>query len=222
MKKIIIAIDGPAAAGKSTVAKLVAKRLGYDYLDTGAMYRCCTLKVLNSGVSVDDEEAIKELLKDTKMECSEGSWYIDGENVSERIREQDVTLHVSKVCAYPSVRVSMADKQREIGRNGGYVLDGREIGTYVFPNAELKIYQTADIDVRANRRYQEYLSKGKKVTFEEIKADIMRRDHYDSNRELAPLKKADDAIEIDTSLMNAEEVANKIVELTMKVVGGEQ
>lgn len=205
MKRLIIAIDGPAASGKSSTAKLLAKKLGYSYIDTGAMYRCITLYVLKNNINPDDEEAISDSLKNCKIEVSGDYFFLNEEDVSEAIRSKDVTYHVSKVCSYAKVREEMVRMQRELAKNGGVILDGRDIGTVVFPNADLKIYQTADLEVRALRRYQENNIRNIDMTLEEVMQDIKRRDEKDSTRAISPLKKAKDAITIDTSKFSSVE-----------------
>ena len=223
MKKLIIAIDGPAAAGKSTVAKLLAKKLDYLYVDTGAMYRCLTLAVLKNHIDVNDEQAIADLLKKTEIKVAKDYFYVNGEDVSQAIRAKDVSNNVSIVCAYPSVRLEMVKKQREIGSQGGVVLDGRDIGTFVFPKADVKFYQTADMETRALRRYQENRAKGMDSSLEEVMNDIIRRDKLDSTRLLAPLIQADDAVLVDTSSLSISQTVEKLYNLVIQKAsdGGE-
>jgi len=199
MKKLIIAIDGPAASGKSSAAKVLAKRLGYRYLDTGAMYRALTLYVLNNHIDPNDEPMVIEALKNCKIDVSDNYFFVNDEDVTKDIRSKEVTLHVSKVCSYKGVRDYMVAQQRELAKAGGVVLDGRDIGTVVFPHADLKFYQTASVEARALRRYQENQAKGINMSLDEVKEDIIRRDYIDSTREHSPLRKADDAILIDSS-----------------------
>lgn len=215
MKRLIIAIDGPAASGKSSTAKLLAKKLGYNYIDTGAMYRCITLFVLQNNINPDDEETIKSNLKNCKIEVSGDYFFLNDEDVSEAIRSKDVTYNVSKVCSYASVREAMVKMQRDLAKNGGVILDGRDIGTVVFPNADIKIYQTADLEVRALRRYQENRIRNIDMSLEEVTQDIARRDEKDSTRSISPLKKANDAITIDTSKFSSVE---KNVEAIMDII----
>lgn len=219
MKKIIIAIDGPAAAGKSSVAKGLAARINYDYLDTGAMYRCLTLYILQKGISPDDEKNICKILPEAKIEVSGSNFYLNDKDVSLEIRSKEVTKEISKIVSYSCVRNFMVKEQRKLAKNGGVVLDGRDIGTFVFPNADLKIYQIATLDVRALRRYQENKSKNINMSLEEVKADIVRRDLKDSTRKLAPLKQADDAIVVDTTNMTQEEVVNHIIDIFKEKFG---
>ena len=215
MKKIInIAIDGPSGAGKSTIAKLLAAKLGILYLDTGAMYRAVGLKALNTGVDIADAAAVEKMLVDTKIDVKQEEGvqhvYLDGKDVSVDIRENRVSKAASDISAVPCVRYKMVELQREIAAKCDTVLDGRDIGTFVLPNAEHKIFLTASAEERAKRRYAELKAKGSDLTFEQIKEDILKRDYNDSHRALAPLKKADDATEVDTTSMTIEEVTEKL------------
>lgn len=214
MKKITIAIDGPAAAGKSSVAKLVAARLGYNYLDTGAMYRALTLKALENNIDVNDEEALSDLLDKTDIEFrGNNNIYIDHVDRSMGIRSVEVSSNVSDVSKHEKVRIKMVDLQRQILTKGGYVIDGRDIGTYVCPKAELKIFQTASVEERAIRRFDENKLKGMNTSLEDVINDIKNRDLIDSSRSFAPLSKANDAVEIDTTKLSIDQVVDKIVEL---------
>jgi CMP/dCMP kinase len=221
MKKLIIAIDGPAASGKSSVAKLLARRLNYLYIDTGAMYRAITLIALRSHVDLNDQQAITKLLLDCDIQVGKEFIYLNGEDVTTAIRSNPVTENVSLISSYPKVREAMMVKQREIGKDGGVVMDGRDIGTYVFPNADIKIYQTADAQTRALRRYQENKIHGREMELNEVLQDIIRRDKHDSTREYAPLKKANDATLIDTTSLSAEDVVAKILDLVRNKSGEE-
>jgi cytidylate kinase len=221
MKKLIIAIDGPAASGKSSVAKLLARRLNYLYIDTGAMYRAITLIALRSHVDLKDQQAISKLLEDCDIQVGKEFIFLNGEDVTSAIRSNAVTEHVSLISSYPKVREVMMSKQREIGKDGGVVMDGRDIGTYVFPTADIKIYQTADAETRALRRYQENRVHGREMSLEEVHQDIVRRDKYDSTREFAPLKKANDAVLMDTTSMSVEDVVSKILDLVKNKTGEE-
>ena len=210
MKKgLIIAIDGPAASGKSTTAQLLAQKLGYVYIDTGAMYRACALKAKKMGIDINDEESIRELLDDIDIRIenhnSKNRIFLDGEEVSEDIRADDISALASAISAIPAVRYKMVELQRKMGEKGGVILDGRDIGTFVFPTAEVKFFLTASPEVRAKRRWLELKQKGINKDFSEVLADLVKRDNNDSQRALAPLKKADDAIEVDTSNMTIEE-----------------
>ena len=212
-----IAIDGPAGAGKSTIAKILAARLGILYLDTGAMYRAVGYKAIKSGVSVSDLAAVENMLKNTtvdvKVEDGVQHVYLDGEDVSGVIRTPEVSKAASDISALPPVRHAMVGLQRIIAAKQDTVLDGRDVGTFVLPNAEHKFFLTASVEERAKRRYKELVARGENCDFEKIKKDIETRDYNDSHRALAPLKKADDAVEVDTTFMTIEEVADKLATL---------
>ncbi len=212
---INIALDGPAGSGKSTVAKMIAKKLDILYLDTGAMYRACALKCLKSGVSVKDESAVEPIISniDLKIEYKNGSQVtvLDGEDVSLDIRRPEISMMASDVSALKCVRLKMVEMQRLIAKNMNCILDGRDIGSFVLPDAEYKFFVTADSKVRAERRYKELIERGNAVEFESLHKEILQRDYNDSHRDFAPLKQADDAIVIDTSAMTAEEVCEKIM-----------
>ncbi len=222
MKKIIIAIDGPAASGKSTTAKQVASQLGYLHIDTGAMYRAMALKVLRSKVDPNDSEKVAELATTTtvRLALRDGKVRIvlDGEEVSGEIRLPEVTNMVSPVSTVSDVRKLMVKEQREMGTEGGIVLEGRDIGTVVFPNAELKIFMLADARERAVRRRKELETKGVTISVEELEKEILERDRIDSGRAVSPLTKADDAIELDTTHLSIEEQVNFIVEKARKII----
>lgn len=212
---INIALDGPAGSGKSTVAKMIAKKLDILYLDTGAMYRACALKCLKSGVSVKDESAVEPIISniDLKIEYKNGSQVtvLDGEDVSLDIRRPEISMMASDVSALKCVRLKMVEMQRLIAKNMNCILDGRDIGSFVLPDAEYKFFVTADSKVRTERRYKELIERGNAVEFESLHKEILQRDYNDSHRDFAPLKQADDAIVIDTSAMTAEEVCEKIM-----------
>lgn len=205
-----VAIDGPAGSGKSTVAKLLAKDYNILHLDTGAMYRACALKALEAGVDMEDEAAIVDLMRDVSLDVEfKGGvqrTLLDGVDVSEKIRLPHVSMAASAVSKHPSVRIHLAEKQRQIAHKMSCVLDGRDIGTFVLPDADFKFYLTATPEVRARRRYNELLQKGVTVDFEALKKDIVARDEQDMNRKVAPLKLAEDATLVDTSDMSIEEV----------------
>lgn len=219
-KGLQIAIDGPAAAGKSTIAKITASKLGYTYIDTGAMYRALTYKALQSHINVNDDEALSKLLNEITIELlpSENGQLVkvDGEDITEAIRSQEVTSQVSAAAAQPKVRKMMADKQRQLADAEGVVMDGRDIGTAVLPNAELKIFMTASVEERASRRYAENMKRGINRSMEELCQDISSRDKADTERVASPLKQADDAIYIDTTSMTIEEVADTIIQFAEK------
>ncbi|AKP47603.1 MULTISPECIES: (d)CMP kinase [Bacillus] len=222
VKEIQIAIDGPAAAGKSTVAKLVAKKLSYLYIDTGAMYRALTYKALKLGADLEDEQALAEILNNTNIELIQGNAaqhvLLDGTDVTDEIRSHEVTKHVSTVSKHPLVRKEMVERQRELAQKGGIVMDGRDIGTHVLPNAEVKIFLVATVEERAKRRHQENLAKGFESDLAQLMKEIALRDKMDSEREASPLKKADDAIELDTTSLSIEEVVDHIMELVKERV----
>lgn len=221
MKKIIIALDGPAGSGKTTTAKIVADKLGYLYIDTGAMYRAVTLAWFRQAREYD-EARIVNMLDNLNIELRQSDLgqrtILNGEDVSEAIRLPEVTKLVSPVSAIAHVREKLVAIQREIGKDGGVVMDGRDIGTAVFPHAELKVYLIASISARASRRTRELLEKGIPADVEVIQQEIMDRDHYDSNRAHSPLCKAEDAIEIDTSNMTLQEQADKILALANIII----
>lgn len=208
---MIIAIDGPSGAGKSTIAKEIARQLNITYIDTGAMYRAVTLKVLQQKIPLKDIEKITQMLKQTEIDFIEGKIYLDGNYVEDAIRTVEVTGAVSAVSAMESVRQLMVEKQRKIADKKSTILDGRDIGTVVFPKADLKIYLTADVSVRAKRRLQENIIKGISSDYHEMEEAIRARDMADSTRELSPLKKAEDAIEIDTSHKTIGELTQEII-----------
>lgn len=209
---MIIAFDGPAGSGKSTIAKIISEKLGITYLDTGAMYRAVTLYFLENNVDFNDENQVKINLEKIELEFINDKLYLNNKDVSVQIREKNVNDNVSFVSAIRIVREKMVDLQRKMSGKKSVVLDGRDIGTVVFPNADYKFYVTASVDVRARRRYEEELQKGiSNLSFDEVKKSMENRDYIDSNREVTPLRKADDAIEIDTSDMSIEEVLEKIL-----------
>lgn len=225
MKKIIIAIDGPAASGKSTTAKLVAERLGYLHIDTGAMYRAMALKVLRSNISPSDSAAVARLTTTTSVRLirTQDAEHklrveLDGREVSDEIRLPEVTSIVSAVSIVPEVRALMVNEQRAMGSEGGIVLEGRDIGTVVFPNAELKIFMKADSRERARRRVKELEEKGVAVPLEKLEQEIIERDSIDSQRELSPLRKADDAVELDTTKLTIAEQVDFIVTKAKEII----
>lgn len=197
MAYIQIAIDGPAGAGKSTLAKELAKRLNITHLDTGAMYRAVTYQALLKGIDLNDEKAF-EFIEDLHFEFNDGEMYVNGSNIEAMIRSPLTTQYVSLVASHKIVRDTLVKHQQAFANNHDVVMDGRDIGTVVLPHAKYKFFLTADATTRAERRFKEMLKKGEKVNLDDLIADIKRRDDYDSNRLLNPLKKADDAIEIDT------------------------
>lgn len=215
---MIVAIDGPAGTGKGTIAGLISKRLGYTYIDTGAMYRCVTLKMLNEGISIDaDIEVIKDLLERTKIEFininGQQCVFLDDEDVTEEIRTPRVNELVSPVSAIKEIRIKLVDMQRELGKAANVIMEGRDITTVVFPNAEVKIYLTADASERASRRYKELIAKGVDTTYEATYDSIMKRDENDMKKEMGALKIAEDAVVIDSTEMSIEDVYEKVVEI---------
>ncbi len=212
-----IAIDGPAGAGKSTIARRVSETLGFIYVDTGAMYRAMGLYFLARGIDTDDESAINASLPgaDISLQILDGSQHVflNGEDVSVRVRTEEAGMMASKTSRYAKNREKMVAMQQEIARTSNVVMDGRDIGTVVLPDAPLKIYLTASVSVRAQRRYQELLHKGQHPVLQEIEKDIEARDYQDMHREASPLRQAADAILIDSSSLTIDEVAARIVEL---------
>lgn len=215
--KDIIAIDGPAGAGKSTVAKTLAKKLGFIYVDTGAMYRAMALYFLRLGLSPQDEARISEECEKVSIvityQNKEQQVLLNGENVTAFLRTEEVGKMASATSVYPSVRLKLVELQRELAEKENVIMDGRDIGTYVLPNANVKIYLTASTQARAKRRYLELTEKGESCDYEEIKREIEERDYRDMNRDFAPLKQAEDAILVDSSEMTIEEVINSILEV---------
>ena len=213
--KINIAIDGPGAAGKSTIAKCLAKKLNYVHLDTGAMYRSTAYKALQNHISLDDEEAVCKMLENTKIQlATDGSIFLDGEDVSDKIRTNEISLAASLVSKLANVRRMLVERQQEMAKEKGFIMDGRDIGTVVLKDAEVKIYMTATPMARAKRRYDQNIAKNIPTgSIEEIAREIAERDLQDMTRENSPLKKADDAVEIDTSDMSIDEVTEYIYSL---------
>ncbi|ALM06699.1 cytidylate kinase [Sediminicola sp. YIK13] len=227
MQKITIAIDGFSSTGKSTLAKQLAKALGYIYVDTGAMYRAITLFAMrNKFVGVENENinALIKLLPQAKLkfvfneQLGFAEMFLNGENVEKEIRSIEVSNQVSRVATIEEVRHKLVDMQKEMGKEKGIVMDGRDIGTVVFPDAELKIFMTASPETRAYRRYKELLDKGDKVTYKEVLKNIQNRDYVDSHREFSPLRRAEDAIEFDNSDMGMEEQFDRIYNHSLRVI----
>jgi len=221
LKKITIAIDGHSSCGKSTMAKDLAREVGYVYVDTGAMYRCVTLYALRNGLFTDggiDEEALHRRMDDIRItfrlneKKGRPDTYLNGEMVEDEIRSMEVSSHVSPIATLGFVREAMVAQQQQMGRDKGVVMDGRDIGTVVFPDAELKIFVTASAEVRAQRRYDELKAKGMEADYADILKNVQERDYIDSHREVSPLRKADDAIELDNSAMTIAEQKQWLME----------
>ena len=220
MKKIAIAIDGPAAAGKSTVAKLVAKKLGFTYIDTGAMYRAVTLYCLEKNVDCQNDEEVNKLINEIRIELHpDYRVVLNDRDVTKEIRSTPVAQNVSYIAANKAVRLFLVDQQRLLAENTSVVMDARDICTYVLPNAEVKIFQIASVETRAKRRYLENIEKGIECTLEDIHEQIKMRDRIDSGRAFAPLSKADDAISLDTSDLTIDEVVSAILKIIYEKVG---
>ncbi len=210
-----VAIDGPSGAGKSTVAKFLAKELNISYLDTGAMYRCLGLKAINSALDFNDENGVNRLLKNTVIDFAakdgENLTFLDGNDVSRLIRTEQVSKAASDISALPAVRKNMAALQRQIAFRASCVLDGRDIGSYVLPDAKYKFFLTASAETRAKRRYDEYMAKGQKQDYQKLLSDIIQRDYNDSHRELAPLIQAKDAVYIDSDVLSVRQVLDRML-----------
>jgi len=219
-KKYIIAIDGPSGAGKSTVSQKLADRLGYLYLDTGAMYRAVGLKCLRQNLDMDNPEELKTIVPDLKIELKKErdklKVLLDGEDVSEEIRRPEMGMAASRVSRHRVIREKLWELQRKLGEKGGVVAEGRDMGTVVFPHAEFKFFVTASAEERARRRFKELTAKGFDVNYDKILAEVKERDEQDSKRELAPLKSAEDAIIVDTTEMTLEQVVDKLLKIILE------
>lgn len=217
--KITVAIDGPAAAGKSTVAKRVAEIKGYTYIDTGAMYRAFTWYCLQKGVDCQNEAQCIALIPEVRIKLRPGHIVLCNDiDVTREIREPIVSGNVSYIASYKDIRLFLVDQQRAMAGKHSVIMDGRDIGTYVLPDADVKIFQIASVETRAIRRYDENISKGIPCTLEEIEEDVRKRDYIDSHRDFAPLKAAADSILLDTSFMSVEEVVNAVIEIIDKKI----
>lgn len=212
-----VAIDGPAGAGKSTIAKLVAKEKGFIYVDTGAMYRGLAIHFLNQGIQADETEKVIKACQDAEVtiryENGIQQVYLNGANITSRLRDEEVGNMASMTSAIPEVRAKLLELQQNLARTQNVIMDGRDIGTCVLPNADVKIFLTASVETRAKRRYDELMAKGVSCNLNEIESDIRERDYRDMTREIAPLKQAEDAVKVDSSYMTIPEVVDKIVEL---------
>lgn len=217
MENLVIAIDGPAGAGKSTISKLIAKNLGINYIDTGAMYRAITYKCLKSGIDINDRQKVVDLCSRTEVDFVDNSIYLDGVRLGEEIRTLEVSSKVSDVAKIPQVREFLLEKQREIGKRSDVILDGRDVGTHIFPDTKYKFFLNASAQERGRRRYQELVDKGQTVVLEDIIENINKRDYIDSTREVAPLVKADDAIEVDSTSMTIDQVVTYISDMVRRI-----
>lgn len=220
MKKISVAIDGPAAAGKSTVAKAVAKQLGYVYVDTGAMYRAFTNYVIEKGLDPRNEEQSCSVISEVEIELlPDGRVLCNKKDVTRVIREPLVSSNVSYIASYKDIRLALVKQQQKMAEKVSVVMDGRDIGTYVLPNAQVKIYQIASVETRAVRRYEENIEKGMKCTLKEIEEDVRKRDYIDSHREFAPLKPAEDSVLLDTSFLSVDEAVKAVLDIIKRKTG---
>lgn len=219
MDSFIVTIDGPAGSGKSTIAKMIAKKYNFTYLDTGAMYRMIALYVITHNIDLENKKEIEEMLKNVKLDIQGNTFYLNGEDVSEAIRTPEVSKIVSPVAAIKEVRVKLVDMQREISFGKRIILDGRDMGTTVFPKADVKIFLIASPEIRAKRRLKEYDEKGIAATYEEVLESIKERDYIDSTRKESPLVKAQDAHEIDSSKLNIDDVLKEISAYIDKKIG---
>ncbi len=214
MEDINIAIDGPSASGKSTIAKELCRRLNYRHLDTGAMYRCVALDVKRKGINYEDEEELAREMNEIQIDFTpDEKVLLYGEDVSKLIRTDEISMLASTVSAYAVVRKKLVELQQKIAENKGYVMDGRDIGTVVLPDAEVKIFMTASVECRARRRYEENARRGLESNMRTLKKEIIERDYQDTHRKNSPLRKADDAVEIDTSNMTIIEVTDAIMDI---------
>lgn len=220
MKRVVVAIDGPAAAGKSTISKLVAKSLGFTYIDTGAMYRAFTSYVIDKGVDPKNEKECVKLIPEVDIVLyPDGKVMCSGKDVTRIIREQKVSSNVSYIASYKEIRLALVKLQRKMAESQSVVMDGRDIGTYVLPNADVKIFMVASVKERADRRFKENMEKGIPCTYEEIVEDVEKRDRIDSSRAFAPLKPAEDSILLDTSLLSIEQVHAAVLKIIKDKVG---
>ena len=210
MKNLIVAIDGPAGSGKSTIAKLLAKKYDLTYIDTGAMYRMITLYLLENNIDISDLKKVERVLNTVNLDMQGDKFFLDNVDVSTKIREKRINDNVSKVASIKIVRSNLVDLQRKISNNKDVILDGRDVGTVIFPNAQVKIFLIASPEERARRRYNEFLEKKTEITYDEVLKSIKERDHIDSTRDESPFVKADDAIELDSTNLTIEDVINFI------------
>ena len=220
MKRFNIAIDGPSAAGKSTIADILAEKLEYTHLDTGAMYRSVALQARNKGISLENEEDIVKMIAEMDLQMmADGRVILDGKDVSDTIRENEISMMASTVSKLKGCRSALVEMQQKICKDGGYILDGRDIGTVVLKDAPVKIYMVASPEARAQRRVLQNKEKGIEADYDEILEDIKKRDYQDMHREVSPLSKAEDAVEIDTSDMTLDEVTERVLEIIKEKTG---
>ncbi|MBC6426382.1 MAG: (d)CMP kinase [Ekhidna sp.] len=218
MRKIIITLDGYSGTGKSSTARIVSEKLGYTYIDSGAMYRAVTYHFLNENINLKDTQNIERILRNIKIKFRKGRTFLNGQDVEDVIRSMAVNQYVSQVAAISAVRVKLVQFQRKLGEEKGVVMDGRDIGTVVFPNADLKLFMTADMDIRVERRKNQLLKKGIKESFDDIRCNFIKRDKIDTTREDSPLMKAEDAVEIDTTDLSLNDQVNNIVKLAENLI----
>ena len=217
MNNIIVAIDGPAGSGKSTIAKIIAKKFNFTYIDTGAMYRMITLYLLENNIDFDDLKEIEKILNTVNLDMQGDKFYLNNVDVTTKIREKRINENVSKVASIKIVRSNLVDLQRKVSNNKNVILDGRDVGTVIFPNAKVKIFLIASPEERARRRYNEFLEKKTEITYEEVLKSIKERDHIDSTRDESPFVKANDAIELDSTNLTIDDVVNFISKEIEKV-----
>ena len=217
MNNIIVAIDGPAGSGKSTIAKIIAKKFNFTYIDTGAMYRMITLYLLENNIDFDDLKEIEKVLNTVNLDMQGDKFYLNNVDVTTKIREKRINENVSKVASIKIVRSNLVDLQRKVSNNKNVILDGRDVGTVIFPNAQVKIFLIASPEERARRRHNEFLEKKTEITYDEVLKSIKERDHIDSTRDESPFVKADDAIELDSTNLTIDDVVNFISKEIEKV-----
>ena len=217
MNNIIVAIDGPAGSGKSTIAKIIAKKFNFTYIDTGAMYRMITLYLLENNIDFDNLKEIEKVLNTVNLDMQGDKFYLNNVDVTTKIREKRINENVSKVASIKIVRSNLVDLQRKVSNNKNVILDGRDVGTVIFPNAQVKIFLIASPEERARRRHNEFLEKKTEITYEEVLKSIKERDHIDSTRDESPFVKADDAIELDSTNLTIDDVVNFISKEIEKV-----
>lgn len=213
-----VAIDGPGGTGKSTIAKAVAERFGIEYIDTGAMYRSIALKSVREEISADDEQAVREMLDSTEIDFRDGKVWLDGEDVGGLIRTNEISMAASNISKLPCVRAKVDELSKRLAATKNVVMEGRDIGTAVIPDAEVKIFMTADPEVRAKRRYDQLIEQGKEADLEKIAEEIKQRDYQDSHRELNPLKQAEDAVFLDSTDLTIEENIDAVAEIINSVL----